>query len=797
MKMRKRATLEHDMADEEMCTDPGALPILRSIRKNVYPLRGMNNGECIGSVNGIGFGRFVIAPAHIISVSSAFILDVEGKMIPLTLMNSDISSDCALFTFSNKDLPDFSLAAYNHLPTKTELLRFIPNSTGLLYLPKSEITLMTTVSHVSQPRVVFQNGSSKEYDHLLKVVCLSYKAPPSVRGDCGGPLILLNTKMAHKFVGMHVVGTKMCGYSSMLYKELIDGLMTTGDEEMAIETSANFLIECDSKYPVVDIMNLIQEESMVPRFKSHGDIEYIGNVRFRTQPATDTNLVEHMFYETFPVTQRPSALNLGQVKDQSFLEVNSFNEPDLVWTQFKKYSKVFDYENKETQDILSIMVEQLKEIFLAKLGKCDLSTMTETEALSGVLDDVDSHPLDMRTSAGEPWTRIGKVSGRKKNSYVKIDLINGCKRYSFNSTKHALDLKDVIDRKEAYAAQGVRIASLWKNCLKDETRPLVKCEIGKTRLFVAAPFETAYLFRKYFGKFKTAWQSKRSELKHSVGINPVSAEWTELAMYLQSKGSDCSDADFGNFDTNLRADFMEAAGDIVISTICDKNPEQRLIMDVLWDEIIRTFHLSYNMVHLTKHGNPSGNPLTTVVNCIVNLLYHWYAYIKITGNRAWSKFDEHVGLSTFGDDVIYSTIEKSTQYSFNNVKTQMDFLGQTYTCGDKSETSTAKTIKEITFLKRHFRKLSELLYLAPLDTESIEQQFNYTNIGEDDFSSVVVQLDEALIEASAHGALYFNRFNAKLTDKIRSSDRLRNNFLGKRYYSDSYQQLLKRIDNMI
>jgi hypothetical protein len=220
-------------------------------------------------------------------------------------------------------------------------------------------------------------------------------------------------------------------------------------------------------------------------------------------------------------------------------------------------------------------------------------------------------------------------------------------------------------------------------------------------------------------------------------------------------------------------------------------------MDVLWDEIINTFHLSYDMVHLTRHGNPSGNPLTTVINCIVNLLYHWYAYIKITGNRSYATFLKDIGTFSFGDDVVYSSDYADSGYSFTEVQKIMQDLGQTYTAGDKSDFCENKKLGEISFLKRHFRKISDRLYLAPLDTESIEQQFNYTNIAETDIPTMKVQIDEALIEAAAHGEFYFNNFSRKLMSKIRSDHFLSNNFPGRFYYSDSYQQLLKRVDELV
>jgi hypothetical protein len=376
---------------------------------------------------------------------------------------------------------------------------------------------------------------------------------------------------------------------------------------------------------------------------------------------------------------------------------------------------------------------------------------------------------------------------------------NGEKRYKFNDQAHTKVLKQVIDIKEQKAKEGIRVMSLWKDCLKDETRPIEKVNQGKTRMFVAAPLETIYLFRKYFEKFKVHWQKNRLLLPHAVGINPVSGEWTTLANNLLSKGNNMCDADFSSYDTRLRADFMETVGEIIIEVITTVTglEENELILDVLWREIIETFHLSYDMIHLVKHGNPSGNPYTTVVNCMVNFMYHWFAYMKITGNKSLGLFQDEVSMYSFGDDVIYSATHNS-KFTFNNIEPWMRFLGQKYTTIDKSgNTSNMKTIDEITFLKRHFKKSTSLLFLAPLDTESIEQQFNYTYIKYDDALTLKMQIDEALIEAAAHGNTYFGQFAKTLKTGVRRynnsmpKEKALNSFF---FYTDYLQMLEKRLD---
>jgi len=453
----------------------------------------------------------------------------------------------------------------------------------------------------------------------------------------------------------------------------------------------------------------------------------------------------------------------------------------------------------EFTETLKDMTEQLTEHYINVLYEEDMSTMTEEEVFSGVLTDPESTPLDVTTSAGEPWQRIGKTSGKKKNAYLTREETKYGYRYTINrETYHGQLLADVVETKESLGKDGFRTLSLWKNCLKDETRPVEKVRIGKTRLFTAAPLETVILARKYFGKFKTAWQRHRRELFHSVGINPVSAEWRDLYERLKSKGQVGMDADFGSFDGRLRADFMKAAGQVVIDTILalDSYSDNETVMKILWSEFIETFHLSYSEIHLVKHGNPSGNPMTTVVNCIVNFLYHWHCYREITGKMSLGAFTDEVTFTCFGDDGIYST-NATSDYTFEKVSRIMaEQLGQDYTTAAKNHDMTRKTVEELMFLKRRFVKRGAIV-MSPLEKDSIEQQFVWSRIQENDVTTVRTQIDEALIEAVQHGPTYYAEFVKMLKRGIRSLNFAQTNQLGIPLwkYSDQENNLLRRFDS--
>jgi hypothetical protein len=448
------------------------------------------------------------------------------------------------------------------------------------------------------------------------------------------------------------------------------------------------------------------------------------------------------------------------------------------------------------------MVSQLTSYFISNLSGHDLSEASDQECINGDLTDSASHPLDVRTSAGLPWSNLGHKGGRKKLSYlVKQKTQDGQEVYKISDSPHGQLLKEAVEFKERYARKGLRTASLWKNCLKDETRPIEKVAIGATRLFTAAPFETVLLFRKFFSKFKTAWTKESHKLFHSVGVNPHSTMWGNIYDKLKEKGSKGYDADFGRYDGRLKSNFMKAAGDIVIATILENSPsDNKLVMEVLWDEIISTLQVSNRSVFLTTHGNPSGNPMTTVVNCIVNLLYHWYAYRKITGNESLRLFDAQMGFTSFGDDVVWTTEPVVSGVTFSEVaQVMIDELGQDYTTAskDSAESAVAKDVKDLQFLKRTFAKTSGMLVLSPLDKDSIEQQFNWTSMEQGDIEGMANQIDEAMLEASQHGLDYFTKFAKKIESGIRFTglNKYAQFAIPQWSYSDTYRLLLSRYDS--
>jgi hypothetical protein len=436
----------------------------------------------------------------------------------------------------------------------------------------------------------------------------------------------------------------------------------------------------------------------------------------------------------------------------------------------------------------------------------DLTQQNDYEILNGNPLDVDSHALDMRTSAGIYWAHTQDGKAHKKGYYTKRIVNKIGEQFEFDHTKPEVqEFFNIIKRTEDLGFKNIRTLSICKDCIKDEQRPIEKQD--KPRLFKTYPFDKVYLMKKWMGKFKTEWTKKMFSMFHAVGINPISAQWSDLYFFLRKKNDEGCDADFGRFDKNERPEVMALAGRIIRNTIIQSYIDQEYdektikeignLIDVLIDENIRTISVSGRTVYADKHGNPSGSNFTTIMNCMVNFIYHWYCFIKITGKKSLGIFMEKVAIITFGDDVVFTTVPE-WNFDFASVAEIMNNeLEQDYTDAAKSKDGANKKIKDLRFLKRGFKNFTEAIIFAPIEKQSIEMRFNYTNIAENDFDTHYEMIENTLLEVALHGGEYFAWFSNKLRKGIRNSslvqyERLRNL---RPVYSDYLNEVINTIQN--
>lgn len=169
-----------------------------------------------------------------------------------------------------------------------------------------------------------------------------------------------------------------------------------------------------------------------------------------------------------------------------------------------------------------------------------------------------------------------------------------------------------------------------------------------------------------FGNFKEGFLALGLAAQHAVGINPHSTAWEAIADHM-GEHPNMFDCDFSQYDKRLHTEVMEAAYRVireVIQTVApDRYDKARAI---LADMSIRTLIVDYDTIYQTTRGNKSGEYLTTIVNSIVNDIYSFYCWEKLTGLRDWYAFRTNVRTVSFGDDKIESVSDRySGAYNYH------------------------------------------------------------------------------------------------------------------------------------
>nr|WPV63534.1 MAG: RNA-dependent RNA polymerase [Wufeng shrew picorna-like virus 15] len=771
------------------------------------------NEKGVNFVHGLASGNYVIFPAHALTPRSekltfSYIRKTikENKIVealvegPIEniLTHPDPAYDIAIGTIK-EGFPDIS----KHLLTEES---FNKETGKCIFHSKQHNLSVVGAFTYNDTHTLLLDGVLTHQKHVVVTRSSIATSLCTAKGDCGLPLVLVNPKIKQKLIGFHINGADDFSVSQIVtlktfhyLKSLLPVATTQSGPKVCFaefsyiphETDVPEIFFSNFTYPIVDDFDTIPYKEEDPADLPQGNITYLGSSA-REYRATNykTNLKRHPLYDSFRVKSVPSALNSRLVEDPSDLLVSG-GYPSILVTQTSKYGQAYRELSDEDNQWLDETTHEMIQYFSMVLQDHDIGMTSLDEVVNGIPEDPSHTRIDLRTSPGVPWSDL--FQSKKLFSVNKDDY------WSFNDSPQTKFLLSQVERKLEYARHGYRTFSVWKDTLKDEARPIPKVAKGKTRVFVAVPYETHLTMLMHYQRFKHYWQVERSKLFHGVGVDPQSPEWSLIYHAMSAMGDRGFDADFASFDGRLLRKFMFAALSIINNTIYlqeygklgkDKANENRNVREILSSEIVDTIHISNSTIYMTHQGNPSGNPITTPINCIVNLLYHRYCFWKITGLGSLAAFKKYMYFICFGDDVIVvPSIEYAKFLTLESFQKIMNEIGQDYTPGDKEEMYQLKPLKHLKFLKRLFYLRNGLVF-APLDRDSIEQQFNWSIISADQTSSIESQLKEALIEASAWGAEYYSYFINNLR-KTATEKRLQYQYLWLTY-SDAVTFLLYR-----
>lgn len=540
-------------------------------------------------------------------------------------------------------------------------------------------------------------------------------------GDCGSPLVAMQSIVQKKLIGIHVCGSYGVGYSTALN---IDHIRKTMDR-MCIRAQIRFEPDQFVEYEE------LQEYSKLPpgNFQLLGKVpKFVGGTSYtklRRSPAH--NLIA-------PSTMAPAKL------------APFYLDGELVSPMDNSLAKAGTTTPHLDQTIIDEAVAAVCTAVNCHPSPDYKRVLTEIEAIEGAGENFVA--INRTTSPGFPWCLQTKQKPGKTRWL-------GHDKYEYHP-----DLKAAVDFRLEKAKLGIRVPAIWVDTLKDEKRPLEKVVIGKTRTISTGAQDYTLLVRRYFGGFAAHVATHRIRNEISVGIDMHDpAEVKRLKDHLTSKGPNVVAGDFSNFDGTLCPQILYGALE-VIEDFYQGTDEDRLVRDVLFSEIVNSIHLRDDCLYTWTHSQPSGNPMTSYINSLYNSIsmrYVWAITAPI-GMKSMVSFAANVAMQSYGDDNVINVSPTCDWFNQMTITEGYKALNMTYTMEDKSGASVLfRTLPEISYLKRSIRKTEEGLWVAPLDLTTILEIGQWVHGDLDPMSLCVGNMANALEELAMHGQTIYDQ----------------------------------------
>jgi hypothetical protein len=379
------------------------------------------------------------------------------------------------------------------------------------------------------------------------------------------------------------------------------------------------------------------------------------------------------------------------------------------------------------------------------------------EAIKGVENDPYKRPVNRTTSPGFPYNMNNKMKG-------KTHWLGDGENYIVDNPELKHDVELLIEE----SRQGIRGTAISLATLKDEKRPFEKVDAGKTRVFEACPQHLVLAIRRYFLDFAAHVMRHRIDNGIAVGINPYSLEWTKVAHRLLEKGDHMIAGDFSNFDGSLSMQ--------ILVKICEKINEwysddldSQMIRSALWEHICNADVLVRGDVIRQTHSQPSGNPLTVIINSLFNGIAMRVAYLTLKEKENLPlvcDYRKYVNDIIYGDDDIKSVhIEILPWFNQITITEALATFGLTYTDEMKSgAVQPWKRLDDTSFLKRKFVIQNDGTYMAPMEISNILEITNWIK-GKAKRASTIENCTQTLMELALHPKKEYDYWSSRVREE--------------------------------
>lgn len=290
--------------------------------------------------------------------------------------------------------------------------------------------------------------------------------------------------------------------------------------------------------------------------------------------------------------------------------------------------------------------------------------------------------LDPSTSVGYPWVQMNK----KRLDLTPLDA-------SWDP-----EFKKAFNYLEDTCAAGEYPACLIVPCLKDETLPMAKVEINKTRTFEISPYEATLFGKKYWGPFIDYISANPGRLPTTIGLDVNCSDYHNIMKGLEDFSPYFVDFDYEAFETinnSRKAEGMMRSADRFYTD--GHSHERRAYLMMMFQRYMGCGRACWQL----WNSRPSGDLTCCHGNSCTNTYELACAYKMINPSALVSDFNRDFRHFTCGDDVV-GAIHPDVIGTFNAVTIQaaMASIGITITPGTKTASMQPYISRtQVTYLK--------------------------------------------------------------------------------------------------
>jgi energy-coupling factor transporter ATP-binding protein EcfA2 len=570
-----------------------------------------------------------------------------------------------------------------------------------------------------------------------------YKAPTQA-GDCGAPLMIAEARhWGGCILGIHVAGrTDMLarhGYATIVCRETVEEVCKAHkmiEDRFVEDLAANGI----SLEPLTPEQLLAHEQtgliagSFIPLGKI--PLEYGVSLPIETK-LKPSGYEGHGDPVRLPAKLRP------------------FYDPSAGKMVIPMVKAVTPYQSaliyKPVPRMASIVAMAMKKHW-SLTEKSFRGLFSVEEAVLGI-EGLKGKKVPRDTSSGFPWS---KKYGTGKHAFFGTD-----DDYKLEGAAWE-DLKASVLRVVDSAKNGVRLAHIATDFLKDELRTPAKVAAGATRLISGCSVSYTIAVRMYFYAFLVSMFETHTESGMAPGINTYT-EWFKIGDTV-GRFKKVFAGDFGAFDSSeqpyVHNEILNYINRWYRHNNSEWTEEDDLVRKVLFEDLVHSRHLTgesgvaTTIVQWNK-SLPSGHPLTTAVNSMYSLITLTACYAKATGDYTdmWS----NAYIVTYGDDNVQGVSDPVSEV-FNQVTVARDMkedFDLTYTSEKKDGTLVpTTTLDDVGFLKRGIIRDPEAPggWVAPLDPASFLYSPYWFRNNRSGIQEVGVNLQKLVEEAALHPA---------------------------------------------